>query len=352
MSDRVGALHVPLEAADATDKALAVLNEFFRVFLNAKGQAGWSAVRPPKIAGAPAGGELLVNQIFTHDPELYSFNEKDLPALFLVRESGKSEWIAEDYRVSTSKLKLLWVFQPAPQAQRRVRSDITNAIAALLDVVISRYRDPVWVIAADQAIANAFKLSVASATTAQSYSAAGLDGVVGPRPLISPRHVTIATSVAAAAYSLAAPIVFEGLNEAGDVITESLALTAAGGGEVVEGTTLFARLTNISVPAQLLTTGAFQFGHAADAHALDEGSLLLLHAGLMSLALISWRDRVLAIRMDDGAPTRTYEAFEVNFECEERWTLDLDEDFDALDGIDVDITREDGSLFEQARLDS
>jgi hypothetical protein len=355
MSDRYGTAAIPLVAPDpgeaAADRALNVLCDFFKTFLNVNAVAAWSAVRPPKVPGSPTPGELPVNQVFTHDPIEGSFNEAALPALFFNRKAGKPEWMAEDYRVSRDEISMLWVFPTAPQAAQRVRDVITNGIVKLIDVAIERYRDPYWVHDRDKADADAFRLAAATSTSAQTYAGGSLDGIIGTKTLVSPRHFTVSSAVAVGAYTTASPILVNGL--LGDnPVSDSLSLTTGNGGDMLEGTTLFDRITSIGVPAQALTSGYLSFGHAADAEALLYGSLLLSHSGFQSFEMKEWKDDNLVLKMGDGSPARTYSCVRVTFAAVDRWVLDMDEDFALIDGISLDIIRSDGTLQEQARYDA
>lgn len=111
--------------------------------------------------------------------------------------------------------------------------------------------------------ADGLKLSVATSLTAVTYSAATLDGALanpGPAAIDLPMNVSVTTTTDAATYNTTDPIVVTGTNFYGEVITESLLLTEAGGNETIVGTKGFATVVSIAVPAQLTTDGAFTFG--------------------------------------------------------------------------------------------
>lgn len=117
-------------------------------------------------------------------------------------------------------------------------------------------------------IASAIKQSIATSTSTQSYSGAALDGSIGQGAIDLPQSVSLTTSAAVGAYATGAgnKIVVTGVDIANNAITGYLTLTAANGGETVvavdaSGLILgFAKVTNIAVPPQLLTSGAFQWG--------------------------------------------------------------------------------------------
>lgn len=106
------------------------------------------------------------------------------------------------------------------------------------------------------------KASVATAVTPQSYSGVALDGSMltasGGIKYCS-RSVTVTSAAQVGAYSTAAPIVITGVRK-GVVVTESISLTAANGGETVRGTQAFDMITQIDVPAMASTAGHLQFG--------------------------------------------------------------------------------------------
>jgi hypothetical protein len=113
-------------------------------------------------------------------------------------------------------------------------------------------------------VTNGIKVSVATATTPQSYSGAALDGALLTATggiKYCPRTVTVTTAALVGAYAVGAPnaIVITGMR-GGVQITESLALVAANGGETIRGTQAFDMITQIDVPAQVLNTGHFTFG--------------------------------------------------------------------------------------------
>src|SRR5574337_1095199 len=108
--------------------------------------------------------------------------------------------------------------------------------------------------------ADAIKTSVATVASAVSYSGAALNGAVGAGAITPTKTISVTSSVSAATYNTTDPIVITGTNERGEVITDSLLLTAAGGNETIGGKHAFKTVTKIDVPAQLGTGGAFTFG--------------------------------------------------------------------------------------------
>jgi len=347
-TDVYGALRMPQAALAAGevagDPGLGVVADYLKAFLNSRPNVAWQTVAP---------GQPVVRTALTHDPEELAFNEKDLPALYLHRTRGVAEWMAEDYRVMRDEIKAVWVFPPVPQAHQRLRGRISSAVAKAIDAALERCRFPGWVHSADLADIDGIRLSAATSTSAANYVDVDLDGAVGSAALKSPRFITATASVASGAYALA-DILVEGVDEDGEYVSDLLTPLSANGGWTLTGTIPISQVTRIAVPAQALTTGALSFGHTEDEQALLEGSLVALHAGLMSLRMAApgWAESTLQIRIrgvGTTIETRPYETVEVTLAAEERWTIEDEEAIEPLEGVDVDITRaEDGSLIEQA----
>ncbi len=111
--------------------------------------------------------------------------------------------------------------------------------------------------------ADGIKTLVATSLSAQTYSGAALNGALanpGPAVIDLPMSVTVTTTTDANTYNTSAPIVITGTDGRGNVITENLLLTAAGGNETIAGVLGFATVTSIAIPAQLTTNGEFTFG--------------------------------------------------------------------------------------------
>lgn len=107
---------------------------------------------------------------------------------------------------------------------------------------------------------DAIKTSIATSTSAQSYTGAGLNGAIGAAEIDLPKSISITTGASGATYNVTDPIRITGLDWRGDVIYEDVLLTAAGGGETLQTTKGFAFVTALTVPAQLGTGGTFKFG--------------------------------------------------------------------------------------------
>lgn len=340
MTDFYGALRMPQSTPSATeaigDPCLVPVLDYIKTFVNSRLATAWGSI---------ISGGVLINTAQPYDPVAQQINPADLPALYGWRKSGAPTWMAADYRVSKDEITLQWLLPSIQRTHLRLRSRMVNAVAKAIDVAIERDRFPGWVHDADKADADGILLARATSTSAQSFVT--LDGAVGGLRLSSPRKITASATTVAGAYTLSG-IIIEGLDEDGEFLTDTLTPTSLNGGWLLEGVEEFARVTRVAVPAQTLATGAISIGHTADEQALDEGSVLLRHAGLMSLSLTGWKETVLQIKLADGSPPRMYEALELALTCEERWTSDIEEYFDPLTQTDVDFVNEDGVLFEQA----
>lgn len=144
MSDTFGALSIPLVpplgGSSAGDPLLSTSLAFFKAILNDQAPAAWNAVYKDTQAG------LVVKTTSDDNPALAPFNERDLPALFMWRESADDPvWIADDWLTQSSVCRLMWVMPWAITVKRAVRSSIYNAIARTLLVITERNRDPSWI---------------------------------------------------------------------------------------------------------------------------------------------------------------------------------------------------------------
>ena len=161
--DQWGLLSIPLQpptAAQAAgeaqgDPCLWIYLQFLKAFLQTDAQATalWTA------AGI-APGQVVVNAIRAHgpgdddgEPFGLGLTTKDLPCLYMWRHGGGDsssvEQIAEDWRVETSQVRLLWVFPDAVVGIQRGRQSFTNALAKCIDDAIERGRTPSFVVPGD-----------------------------------------------------------------------------------------------------------------------------------------------------------------------------------------------------------
>lgn len=109
---------------------------------------------------------------------------------------------------------------------------------------------------------DAIKTSIATSASAATYSGAGLNGVIGAGAIRFTQRISATTSASVGTYKTGAgnAITVTGTNEAGDTITDTITLSASGGGETKTTTKGFASVTSIAVPGQNDTSGTFKFG--------------------------------------------------------------------------------------------
>jgi hypothetical protein len=110
------------------------------------------------------------------------------------------------------------------------------------------------------AVVNAIVTSRATVTTADDVTGVALNGAVGAGTMTPARTISVTTTSSASTYTIAAPIVVTGTDATGAVITDTLQLTAVGGGETITGVKAFATVTDIAIPAMSTTSGHFTFG--------------------------------------------------------------------------------------------
>jgi len=349
MADTFGGLTIPVPTTDdpVGDPAIGKLLGYSQAVLNAYVGDAWRELRPR------TGNEgLPVKNTFSDDPHLRSFNEKDLPALFMWRRSGKPMQWAEDMRVNEGVIRALWVFPPEPQAKQSPRTPFSSAIAHALDMVFQRGRDPSWFDTGDTEVTaishaadtDSIKTTIATATTTQTYSGAALNGAVGGAVMAPRRQPTVTTTVEVApTYNVTDAIVWTYVDWHGDTVTTSKKLTLTLGGETIGPPIEAKQIVSVALPAQLLTTGAFEFGTAA---VVGRGSVLTTRAGLMKCELTEWQPVKLDIQVLDAddrvESTKHYAAIQFDIAIQERHRFDLTDAtrFPPADGLDLTVTKD------------
>lgn len=84
-------------------------------------------------------GEPIIRKSFARDPEDGDFMSNDLPALFLwVANTLEAEQIADDYRVTTDNLTLMWIPHPAPDQKRQLSSQFWSDIDKAIRLVAGK----------------------------------------------------------------------------------------------------------------------------------------------------------------------------------------------------------------------
>ncbi len=355
MSDTFGGLTLPMPAASATeqpgDRVLGPLSGFFAAILNAYASTAWASVAPATA--------VPVRKVYTHDPTDYVFNESDLPALYVTRTGGKAEWLADDWEMGNDTITAWWVFPPAQQANQRARDNITNGVVKALQAATARTRDAAWSWAADTdptaatlaAAPAAVRLSHATPTSPATYSGASLDGLTGAGVVSPPRPMTLTLGGTVGAWTVGSALTVTYLDRLGFSHVEAFTV-----GTVPQAfATAYdaTRVSSVAVDAQAATTGTLSVGLGAFT---GRGSDILTVAGLTSIYLATWKDRLLPIQMSEGAPVRTYDCVEMIFDVRDKLTLDpTDSARYSPQGGDghgplITYTREDGTAIESSDL--
>jgi hypothetical protein len=130
---------------------------------------------------------------------------------------------------------------------------------------IASRRTTTFATAAELADVDAFKTSVATATSAAVYSGATLNGAkANPGPVTDEKmrvaaYPSVTSSAQASTYNTTDPIVWTG-TRGGEVVTVETLLTDANGDETIVGASPLDTLVSIAVPAMLGASGALEFG--------------------------------------------------------------------------------------------
>lgn len=141
-----GALDLPVPTTDTPvgDPCLETIADFLTKAINARATTAWASIAAPQATGAPAVKPVMGT--FTHDPEKWSLNDTYLPGLFLYRDGAPKEpnWIADDYLMSFSTLRLLWVWPEMQQEFAIKRTPFANAVEKIVSRGLRVGRDPAW----------------------------------------------------------------------------------------------------------------------------------------------------------------------------------------------------------------
>jgi hypothetical protein len=358
---RWGTTELPLAApatGDAvTDKAASVLLAYFKAFVNAYAPAAWQSVFKSSVATVPT---RPVVGAFINDPSNSEFNERDLPAIFLWRDNGDDEWIAADWRITTDNWKLLWIFPPAVQGTQQARDPIINGLAKLLSFALKRGRDVSFQVAGDSdttaldvaALPASLKTSLATTTSAQSYSGAALNGSIGTGAITPARAPTVTTTGNLAAFVPGSTVRFAGLNTIGMSLVSTVTIGSALG--TFTGDYDLASVTSIATDAQASGAGTWSFGTAART---GLGTVVMREAGLVSCVMTAWKKRLVPVEVGEPRTVRNYDALEISLRTEEKLEEDITDTDNvlaqvaALDGVDISYRREDDTEYEAAQLD-
>lgn len=175
MADSYGGQSLPLSSVGAAvvletgtpDPLLTRLCSYFKACANARLGTEFAAAMAPNRSGGT--GQVPVMFALEHDPELFEFNDKQLPALFIYRsgdDAGTYEDLTTDMRVSTETVTVLWVLPSGTQEKQAIRARFPSKLFHLFDALIEANRDPAWLVVGD---------ADANAATQGSSLAAGLN---------------------------------------------------------------------------------------------------------------------------------------------------------------------------------
>ena len=143
MSDHFGSLKFPVQIPgpgdSVHDPALDYIGSYLMACLNDQLNNSWSAVNP----GIP-----FVKSFQTNNPG-DTFNERDLPALFLLRSGSVNDQVTDDWTEVTTDVSITWVPQNAVQANRKLRATGVNGLQKVISRALALGRSPAWVDPAD-----------------------------------------------------------------------------------------------------------------------------------------------------------------------------------------------------------
>lgn len=142
-SEAFGSLTFPVQipARDEAihDPALTLIGSYLTACLNDQLNTSWQTVNP---------GKKFVETFSTSNSD-DSFNEKDLPALFLSRQTANDERVTDDWTQTTTDIQITWVPQSAVQAKRTLRVTGVNGFQKVITRAIELGRSPAWIDPAD-----------------------------------------------------------------------------------------------------------------------------------------------------------------------------------------------------------
>jgi len=139
MSDTYGALNfpvqIPAQNESVHDPALDYIGAYFKACLNYQLGPSWQAVNPDR---------KFVETYEVGEPD-ETFNERDLPAIFIYRSMAYDEQISDDWNETCTDVSVTWVPQNAVQAKRALRSTGVNGFQKVISRALELGRSPVWI---------------------------------------------------------------------------------------------------------------------------------------------------------------------------------------------------------------
>ncbi len=350
MSDTFGGITIPVGVTTpAGDPMLGKIGAFIQAVANNYVATAYDATK----MGAGMPTEQPIATVFAGvEPERYTFDDRQLPALFVYRKRLEFAQRTQDDEDSSGEVLALLIFPHDDYSHIQKRLSIWNAIARVIAAAFTSGLHPSWVDPDDATpgaasvleSANAIKLSVATSTSAQSYSGAALNGSVGAALMTPRREPTITTSFSAGTY--VGPAVCTYLDWADRTKSKSVALASDGGETLGIGEDV-KQVISWSLPAQSNTSGSFQFGTNA---VVGVGSDLLSQAAIKSVHLVSAelvKHNVEVLSGDDDSKfeIRKYDAIDMRLAVIEDLTVDTSDagrfyPIDTLPhGVDIDVVQ-------------
>jgi hypothetical protein len=131
----------------AGDPLLYYVSSFLQTIINSRCGAAYAALDPRP--STPALNGLAVIEVDYVDPADHSFNARDLPAIYMYRDTFPASRIADDMYVQKSHLACHWVPRPDNLQRRQEIAPFVNAIAMVINRAIIRGRDPSWIVPGD-----------------------------------------------------------------------------------------------------------------------------------------------------------------------------------------------------------
>jgi len=153
-----------------------------------------------------------------------------------------------------------------------LRDDIKKEFAPLAGLTEEEFTNPAT------ADVDAIKTAFVSAVTAQVYTGAALNGVVGAAEMPYPRNITITTGAGGTPADVPATLTVTGRDVNGAVMTETINISQVAG--TAAGVKCFKKVTQLDLPAGQGTGGTMEVGFGV---ILGLGKKIRVLAGTQSL---------------------------------------------------------------------
>lgn len=147
MSDHYGSLSFPIQApasgSSVADPALDYIAKYLQACLNAQMGTAWAVVDP----GVNPVRKFV--QSYQTQSTGDTFNDRDLPCLYVWRGSITNDKVSDDWVEVTTDVTLTWVPQNADQAKRSLREPGVNGLHKIVSRALQLGRSPAWIDPAD-----------------------------------------------------------------------------------------------------------------------------------------------------------------------------------------------------------